>query len=372
MDEDSAGLTSSPAVSVVIAAFSMDRWDGLREVTALVRAQTVRIGETVVVVDHNPGLMAKAVSELPGVRVVANAGGRGASAARNTGAAASRGEVLAFLDDDVVAHPNCLAALLQQLKDPVVVGVGGRLEPLWETRRPRWFPPEFDWVLGCSYRGMPESATRVRNVWSSNMAIRRQAFEAVGGFRNGFGKVGARNRPEDTDLCLQAADCNGGGTWIYEPDAIAGHRVPVRRIALSYFVRRCYYEGHGKAELASFNGITDSISAERQYVRSVLPCAIIRGLRETALGKISGMARSFAIVVGLSFAAVGFVVGRTARYAMERHGSTKRTIRRPPLRQGDSVPGAAHQTSPGNSGRAGLRSATETGRSRPTTITPDI
>ena len=302
----------------------MDRWDSLREAVASVRAQTVQVLETVVVIDHNPGLMAKAASELPGVTVVANAGTRGASGARNSGAAASRGEMLAFLDDDAIASPNWLESLLQHFKDPKVVGAGGRLEPLWKTHRPKWFPQEFDWAVGCSYMGMPESATMVRNVWSNTMAIRRQAFDAVGGFRDDFGKIGAWSRPEDTDLCLRvAAECGGEGTWIYEPNATAGHQVPAERTTLSYFLRRCYYEGQGKATLASLNGITESTSTERQYTRHVLPYGIVRGLWKTAHGDASGAARSFAIIAGTSFAIVGFLAERTVGYVVARHGTER-------------------------------------------------
>jgi cellulose synthase/poly-beta-1,6-N-acetylglucosamine synthase-like glycosyltransferase len=300
-------LKDLPSVSVVIAAYSMDRWSDLREAVASALAQTLPVLETIVVIDHNPGLMAKAVNELAQVSVIANVGARGASGARNTGAAASRGEVLAFLDDDAVASPEWLEALLQPFKDPAVIGVGGRLEPIWKTYRPRWFPQEFDWTVGCSYRGMPESATMVRNVWSNNMAIRRNAFDVVGGFRDGFGKIGDRSRPEDTDLCLRAAKGNSGGIWIYDPAAVVGHQVPAERTTFKYFLRRCYWEGQGKAALASFNGATESISTERQYTRRVLPYGIARGLRETACGELSGMARSFAIIAGLFFATIGFL-----------------------------------------------------------------
>jgi cellulose synthase/poly-beta-1,6-N-acetylglucosamine synthase-like glycosyltransferase len=311
----------------------MDRWDSLREAVASVRAQTVQVLETVVVVDHHPGLMAKAASELPEVTVIANAGIRGVSGARNTGAATTRGEMLAFLDDDAIASPIWLESLLQHFKDPKVVGAGGRPEPLWKTHRPRWFPQEFDWTVGCSYRGMPESATSVRNVFSNTMAIRRQAFDAVGGFRDDFGKIGAWSRPEDTDLCLRTAECNGGGNWIYEPNAIVGHQVPAERATFSYFLRRCYHEGQGKATLASLNGVSKSISTERRYARHVLPYAVVRGLRDTARGDASGVARSFAIIAGTTFAIAGFLADRAAGYAVARHGArgwrARVTTRRP-------------------------------------------
>ncbi len=308
-------LSEFPTVSVIIPAFSMDRWHDLCEAVASVRAQTVEVRKTVVAIDHNPELMSKAIRELHGVKVVANTGSRGASGTRNAGVAASDSQVLAFLDDDAVARPNWLEALLRHFSDSSVVGVGGRLEPMWKTHRPRWLPLEFDWAIGCSYRGMPESVARVRNVWSNNMAIRRQIFESIGGFRDSFGKVGDRCRPEDTDLCLRVAACNGDGVWIYEPDAIAGHQVPAERTTLRYFLRRCYIEGHGKAALASFNGVNESTSAEREYARSVLPWGIVRGLGEMAHGEASGAVRSLVIIVGLSFAIIGFLANRTGGYA---------------------------------------------------------
>ena len=298
-----------PTVSVIIAAYSMKRWDDLREAVASVHAQTVPVLETIVVIDHNPDLLARARRELRDATVFANGGVRGASAARNTGVAASRGELVAFLDDDAVASPTWLEALLSHFADTRVVGVGGRLDPLWVTSRPRWFPPEFDWAIGASYLGMPETAESVRNVWSNNMAVRRQVFDTVGGFRESIGKVGTRSRPEDTDLCLRAIERNKGGTWIYEPTGAAGHRVPVERTTVRYFAHRCFNEGWGKAALAALNGVGKSISTERRYTRRVLPAALARGMREASRGDAWGGLRSVAILAGFSIVMIGFTVG---------------------------------------------------------------
>lgn len=310
MDETIAALL--PTVSVIIAAFSMKRWADLCQAVASVQAQTVPALETIVVIDHNPDLLARTSHELPGVTVLANNGRRGASAARNTGVAASGGELVAFLDDDAIASPRWLEALLRHFVDVNVVGVGGRLDPLWATSRPRWFPPEFDWAVGASYLGMPDTAEPVRNVWSNNMAIRRHVFDMVGGFRADFGKVGTRSRPEDTDLCLRAAEGHSGGTWIYEPTGTAGHRVPAERATLRYFVYRCFNEGWGKAALAALNGMGQSISAERRYTRRVLPAAVVRGLREASRGDVSGGLRSVMIAGGFTVVMIGFVAGYVA------------------------------------------------------------
>lgn len=327
MNGDTAGLVGLPTVSVIIAAFSLDRWDDLRTAVESVKAQTAPALETVVVIDYNPCLLALARREFLGISVIANGGGKGASGARNTGVAASHGEVVAFLDDDAVASTRWLEALLRHFNDASVLGVGGRLEPLWAASRPRWFPPEFDWAVGASYRGMPVCAEPVRNVWSGNMAIRRSDFGAIGGFREGFGKVGTQSRPEDTDLCLRAA-ARENGSWIYEPAAAAGHRVPGPRSTLSFFLSRCFHEGRGKAALAALNGVHESTSAERKYTGQVLPRGIVRGLTETLHGDVAGGGRSLAIAAGLAVATAGFVadriVGRIKAAASWRDGRHSR------------------------------------------------
>ena len=305
------GRTGLPTVSVVIAAFSMNRWDYLLAAAASAGEQTISVMETVVVIDHHPGLLARARAGIPGVLVIPNRGRQGASGARNSGVAASRGEVVAFLDDDAVASSCWLESLLRHFANPGVIGVGGRLDPLWAGQRPRWFPREFDWTVGGSYLGMPGTARPVRNVWSGNMAIRRHVFDVAGGFREGFGKVGGQACPEDTDLCLRTATAVAGGTWIYEPTGVVGHRVPVQRATFSYFCARCFNEGKGKAELAALNGVGESTSIERRYVRRVLPRGIVRGLREGVHGDIAGVSRSLAIAFGLLLAMAGFVVGRS-------------------------------------------------------------
>jgi GT2 family glycosyltransferase len=299
-------------VSVIIAAFTTERWLALQDAVESVCLQSARPLETIVVIDHNPELLAQARRELTGVQVIPNLHQAGASGARNTGVSASHGEVVAFLDDDAIASPQWLETLLHQFANPDVVGAGGRLEPLWAASRPRWFPPEFDWTVGVSYKGMPETTKAVRNVWSTNMAIRRLVFDAAGGFRNDFGKVKSLSRPEDTDLCLRAANSQAHGYWVYEPTAIASHRVPSERATLRYFLYRCFNEGWGKAELAGLNGLGQSTSAERSYACRLLPTAFAAGWRQTAHGDLSGSLRATAIAVGLYVTALGFIVAQTA------------------------------------------------------------
>ncbi|PWT75025.1 MAG: glycosyl transferase [Chloroflexi bacterium] len=302
--------TVLPTVSVVIAAHTMKRWAYLKAAVASVQAQTVPAAETVVAVDHNPQLCERALQEFAGITVVPNIGQPGASATRNTGVRASHGEVVAFLDDDAIASPAWLETLLMHFSRPEVVGVGGGLVARWETRRPRWFPPEFDWVVGASYRGMAENAEPTRNVWSNNMAIRRRTHDDIGGFREDFGKIADRSHSEDTDLCLRAA-AHDGGIWIYEPLGLAAHHVPAKRATLRFFLKRCFSEGQGKAALAAFYGLHQSTSTERGYIARVLSPGIARSMRDALHGDASGAFRGLAMAAGLVMTAAGFLAGRS-------------------------------------------------------------
>ena len=303
-----ASQPGASAVSVIVAAYTEDRWHDTVEAIDSVLNQSVLPLEVILVIDHNPGLAERARAELRGVMILENAGPRGASGARNTGVMNSRGDVLVFLDDDAVATPDWLRFLCRHFDDGDVVGVGGGLTPAWPATRPQWFPREFDWVVGGSYTGMPEAAAPIRNVWSGNMAIRRTAFDAVDGFRPGFGKTGGVSRPEDTDLCLRVREAVPGGYWMYEPVAEVAHKVPPDRSTPSFFLKRCWNEGRGKAALAKLVGVEASTATERRYATQVLPRGFFRELRLGVLGrKTAHLQRSIAIVAGLAWTVAGML-----------------------------------------------------------------
>lgn len=306
-----------PAVSVVICAYTMRRWAYLQQAAAAVRFQSIQPLEAILVVDGNPELLERARAELPDLTVIPNTRTAGSSGARNTGAAASQGEIIVFLDDDIVADSAWLETVLGHFARPEVIGVGGRAKPLWQHSCPAWFPPEFYWVVGASYAGMPEHVGPVRNVWSSNMAVRRAVFEKAGGFRDELAKVASRNRPDDTDLCLRAAVAQESGIWIYEPAALASHWVPPERAVFRYFLIRCYHEGVGKGALAAFNGLRASTSVERRYIRRVLSAALRRYSSGALTGQFSDFWRIAATMAGLGVAIVGFLLG-AGRYYLRR------------------------------------------------------
>jgi GT2 family glycosyltransferase len=287
-------------VSVVIPTHSEKRWASLLRTVESVRTQDYTPDEIVVVVDHNPALVSRAQNELPGVTVLENLYARGASGNRNTGAFHTGSSLIAFLDDDTAACPAWLGTMVAPFADPGVVGTGGGIVGAWQGERPRWMPDEFLWTVGISYTGMPTTTAPIRNVWSANMIVRRDAFMAVGGFRTGFGKLGDQNRPEDTELCLRMSAADGG-RWMYVPDAVIGHEVPVDRTTFTFFLRRCYAEGRGKVQMAGLLDDSQDLEAERDYLRRTLPRAVTRSLADAVQGR--GM--SYALRAGTVLAGVG-------------------------------------------------------------------
>jgi len=260
----------------------------------------------IVVVDHNASLLAHARRELDGVLVVENSEQPGLRGARNSGLYAASASHIAFLDDDAEAFESWLEVLAQPYEDPEVAGVGGVTDPVWEVGRPAWFPPEFDWVVGGAYRGMPLRRHEVRNLWGGNMSFRRELVLAVGGFRIGYSC-------DDTELCIRLRQQWPRKRFVFIPEARVVHHVDGSRISVRRFFSRCYFEGGSKAVLSRLVGAQDGLASERRYTREVLPQGLRQGMSDSLFGRDPhGIARAGLILGGLASAAAGYGVGQLA------------------------------------------------------------
>ena len=317
-------IQTASEISVVICAYSDERWLDLLAAIASVKDQCSPPREIIVVIDNNPVLLERVRAEVPTVVAIENAEVRGLAGSRNSGIAAARGTIIAFLDDDATAAPDWLEHLSTGYADPNVVGVGGGILPHWLSRRPAWFPEEFNWVIGCDYRGLPQMTAPVRNLVGANMSMRREVFETVGKFR--LGKVGDASRPEETELCIRTMQKIPSGIWLYEPRARVFHTVPVARTSRRYFLTRCYHEGLGKAAMVNLVGADDGLSVERSYILKTLPSGVFQGIRDAFVRRdLTGFGRAVAIVAGLMVTAVSYLYGRMALRLAERE-KTNRSV----------------------------------------------
>ena len=299
------------SVSVVICAHTELRWADTLAAVASVRGQSHAAKEVIVVVDHNRALYERLKAALPDTTVVENREQQGLSGGKNTGAVLAGSQIVAFLDDDAVADTNWLKFMTDSYTEPGVVGVGGLTLPKWDTGRPSWFPEEFDWVVGCTYVGMPTGRAPVRNLLGGNASFRREVFDTVGGFRSGIGRAPGK-RPlgcEETEFCIRINQQMLGAVLLFDNRARIWHRVPAARTRFAYYRARCYAEGLSKATVARSVGTADGLSSERRYTTKTLPRGVARGLADAFRGDPSGLGRAGAIVAGLAAATAGYAVG---------------------------------------------------------------
>lgn len=197
-------------------------------------AAALRDGDELIVADASSSEYdVEAIVESFGARLI-RCVPPGASRQRNAGACQSRHEIVAFIDDDVRVAPHWASALAGSFgAHPDAAFLTGRLD----------VPPEQSGYsravsVKSEAEGIPLTrASRGTLGHSANMAVRRSAFQRVGGFDERLGP-GARFRAaEDGDLIdrLIAADYEGR----YEPDALGWHdqwrsRTDLIRLEYSY------------------------------------------------------------------------------------------------------------------------------------------
>ncbi len=306
----SSAAGQRPTVSVVICAHSTRRWEQLGN--AVDSAVSELPDEVLVVVDHNTALLRLAEDNLQmcsgnaPVRVVPNGATKGLSGARNTGIALTESEITVFIDDDAEALPGWLGHLVAPFDDPTVVAVGGRAVPARPDHFPAWWPHEYDWVVGCSWAGLPEVLSEVRNVIGCTMAFRREALVATAGFDVRLGRVGANAAGcEETELCMRLS--RGGARVLYEPKATVLHHVDIGRLTPRYFIRRCWAEGRSKALIHRTLG-GGALGPERRFAADALRRSFGIGARAIVRRDASGVRRAAATLGGLCTTGLAFVL----------------------------------------------------------------
>ena len=246
--------------------------------------------DQVLVVDNGPANPAtrEVVARFPGIEYIAEPR-PGLSIARNTGLRASRGEIVAFTDDDVVVHPSWIARLRAAFADAATMAVTGLVLPA-ELETPAQVAFERD--IGGFPQGFrpltfgSEFYDRMRGsgvpVWrigaGANMAFRREAFAAVGLFDERLG-AGASGCSEDSEMWYRLLAA--GHACRYEPTAVVFHRHRETWEGLRSQVR-AYMRGHVIALFVQYRRSGDRGNLHRAFV--TLPryylWLIWRGLRD--------------------------------------------------------------------------------------------
>jgi GT2 family glycosyltransferase len=205
-------------VDVVVPFFGSD--EDLRGLLAALAHLDLRADDTLTVVDNRPG--AGAGTAPPGMRLVAAPERQSSYHARNRGAAGAQGDWLLFLDADVIAPRDLIDRYLQEPPADGTAVLAGAV---------RDEPPAAEASFAVRYsslRGTLDQGNTLGGEWSyaqtANCAVRRSAFEAVGGFREDIRSGG------DADLCFRLRAAGWGLESRDRAEVMHRSRPTVRRL----------------------------------------------------------------------------------------------------------------------------------------------
>lgn len=258
---------ASQALSVVVC--TMNRAATLALVLQALADQTPAAGGFEVVVvdngstDATPHVVAALGPRLAGPLLPLAEPRPGLAVARETGWRASRGELVAFLDDDAVPAAGWAEEVLGLFRDhPDAVALGGVVRPRLLSSPPPWFGPRLlpflsIWEPPGSERTVP--LERRHRPVGANMVFRRALLEAVGGFDTRLGARG--DRPfggEDDDMFSQAFRL---GRVYGSRGAAVEHLIGPERLTRSYLRRVAVHRGSSARLLPHGHGLAARLRA---------------------------------------------------------------------------------------------------------------
>lgn len=304
-------------VSVITCTYHTDNYQNLLDVVASLLNQTYHKLEIIIVIDGNEELyqrIAATYQNQCNIRVVASAQSVGVSGARDLGIKVAQGDILAFIDDDAVAEKEWIEGLVNTYQKHNAFAVGGKILPMWLSGKPDYLPEELFWLVGLTYEGYDkEGAIEVRNALGCNMSFKREVFERVGGFSQGFGfamKGTSYVQGEEPELALRMKAKVGRGV-IYNPELIVYHKVQERKTRLGALFRRAFYQGYSKALIKRVSPSSKPLATEQSYLNDLLFKYIPRRVKALFLGTglVTKLKQFVVLFVAIIAVGLGFIYG---------------------------------------------------------------
>jgi len=242
-------LPERPFISVIVA--TLNRTYYLEKCLRAILANTYDEYEIIIIdqgnVNQTKELIHSRFSNTGRIRYM-HTSTIGLSYARNLGWKNARGEIIAFIDDDAIPVSGWLKAYAEVFSEvePTPAVVGGKIEPVWEVPKPKWYPKEREFLLatydiGDEIKPFPELELPI----GANFAALRKIIEGFGGFDDRVGFNESRKKSmiagEDTLIGLRAREA--GYEIYYQPEAKVFHHISAKKLSKRYFLRRHLWEG---------------------------------------------------------------------------------------------------------------------------------
>jgi glycosyltransferase involved in cell wall biosynthesis len=310
-------------VSVVLCTHTLDRYEHLWEAARSVQRGTYEDWELVLVSDGNAEVADRMRADFAAEREAGDCvvhgidENRGLLGARNEGAQAANGDVVAFLDDDAIADDRWLELLVDRYETRDCRAVGGRMVPAWvaDDGKPAFLPAEFYWLVGVTHRGFGPGGGwegwttegEVRNTMGSNISFRAETFTALDGFETDIGGRKADNHLQggEAELCARLLSEFDEGVW-YVPEAEVAHRVFDYRTEPRWLLERAFWQGYSKRGMEHF--VPESAGEEDAFLGDLLTRFVPQRLR-SLVRRPSAEKLSQLLFLGLFTVAVGLGYG---------------------------------------------------------------
>lgn len=255
LGEDGQALAANrKAMKITVVLCTYNRCRLLPAALESVAASILPVGKEweVLVVDNNSKDQTRQVVEefllrYPGRFQYLFEANPGKSYALNSGIAAAKGDVLAFMDDDVTVAPDWLQNLTVPFEAESYAGTAGRVVPQWNTAAPTWVPKE-GWAIAgplVSFDRGDQGALLEESPVGTNMAFRKSAFEKYGLFRVDLGpSPNSEIRNEDSEFARRLFAA--GEHIYYQPYAVVYHPVAEERLTKRYFLTWWFDKGRSQ------------------------------------------------------------------------------------------------------------------------------
>lgn len=238
-----------------------------------------RSGVEILLVDNNYDVeiseFAFALSQKYGHRVIyIREKSPGLTAARHTGARSAVGEIISFIDDDILMSDSWLDAVQDTFSKPEVNLTGGPTVPLVESDLPLWIRQMFTetpWGgTMLTWLSLLDIGKDVENihpnyVFGLNFSIRKSVLMQLGGFHPDNMPLAYQMWQGDGETGLTMKFLKAGMRADYVQSAKLFHFCPPERLTLDYFLKRAYYQGVAD----SFSALRSNLNAEHIKQRSL-------------------------------------------------------------------------------------------------------
>lgn len=256
-------------VSVVVPTYDRGRFPDMVECVETLLRQTYDDIEVVIVVDGNPDVFEMAnekFSDKDDVIIYNMDEERGPISRANMGVVLASGEIVALTDDDAVPAEDWVETLVDTYERyDDAIAVGGKMEPEWVVDDPGYIPEEFQFLIGVSHRGFPETEQEVRNTFGANLSFKRDVYLKLGGIKQG-GIDPSQIQGRETEFCARMRRTYGKGV-IYNPEAVVRHKIYDYRTDKRWLIKRAFWQGYSKRAMSKL--VPDQSDNESEFVRDL-------------------------------------------------------------------------------------------------------